>query len=84
VVTRKERETEQRFTARYRDQSNDITEQIERIVIGGIWGANGYTTIRQADDLAEALDLRPGQRLLDIGPGRGWPGLYLAVSTVPG
>ncbi|MGH9290229.1 MAG: class I SAM-dependent methyltransferase [Acidimicrobiales bacterium] len=27
------------------------------------------------------LGLRPGQRLLDVGAGQGWPGLYLAHET---
>ena len=37
--------------------------------------------MRQADQLAAALRLGPGVRLLDLGAGRGWPGLYLAVRT---
>ena len=55
--------------------------EIERSVIGGDWGANGYTTLSQADQLADALRLAPGVQLLDLGAGRGWPGLYLAVRT---
>jgi cyclopropane fatty-acyl-phospholipid synthase-like methyltransferase len=50
-------------------------------VIGGDFGANGYTTMAQADLMAELLGLRTGQRLLDVGSGRGWPGLYLAKVT---
>jgi cyclopropane fatty-acyl-phospholipid synthase-like methyltransferase len=50
-------------------------------VIGGDWGANGYTTVAQADLLARELGLRPGVRLLDLGAGRGWPGLHLAATT---
>jgi cyclopropane fatty-acyl-phospholipid synthase-like methyltransferase len=58
-----------------------VTRQIELAVIGGDWGANGYTTMAQADRLAVVLSLRPAMRLLDVGAGRGWPGLYLAAST---
>ena len=50
-------------------------------VIGGDWGANGYTTIAHADQLAAMLELDPGSLVLDIGAGRGWPGLYLAART---
>ncbi|HET6874442.1 MAG TPA: methyltransferase domain-containing protein, partial [Acidimicrobiales bacterium] len=57
------------------------TRQIERAVIGGDWGANGYTTVAQADRLAEVLELGPDALLLDLGAGRGWPGLYLASKT---
>jgi 2-polyprenyl-3-methyl-5-hydroxy-6-metoxy-1,4-benzoquinol methylase len=81
MPTREELSTRQRFADRYREGRTPVVEQIERAVIGGDWGANGYTTTRQADRLAEALALRPGHRLLDLGAGRGWPGLYLAVRT---
>src|SRR5438067_616110 len=43
--------------------------------------ANGYTTVAQADELGRRLELGPGSRLLDLGTGRGWPGLYLAKQT---
>jgi 2-polyprenyl-3-methyl-5-hydroxy-6-metoxy-1,4-benzoquinol methylase len=81
MPTREELETRQRFSGRYREHRTEVVEQIERAVIGGVWGANGYTTIGQADRLADALLLGPGDRLLDLGAGRGWPGLYLALST---
>jgi hypothetical protein len=35
----------------------------------------------QADTLASGLGLSAGDRLLDLGTGRGWPGLYLAART---
>ena len=35
----------------------------------------------QADTLADKLVLSAGDRLLDLGTGRGWPGLYLAART---
>lgn len=54
---------------------------IEREVFGANVGANGYTTIAQADDLANRLGLRSGMRLLDVGAGRGWPGLHLAKKS---
>jgi SAM-dependent methyltransferase len=79
LVTREERDTRQRFRDRYGEDRTEAVLQIERAVIGGDWGANGYTTIAQADLLGDALGLGPGMRLLDLGAGRGWPGLYLAV-----
>ena len=54
---------------------------VEHAVIGGDVGANGYTTVAQADELGRLLRLAPGVRLLDIGCGRGYPGLYLAKTT---
>jgi 2-polyprenyl-3-methyl-5-hydroxy-6-metoxy-1,4-benzoquinol methylase len=81
MVTREEHDTRARFRDRYREDRTDALLKIERAVIGGDWGANGYTTLQQADQLAAALRLSPGVRLLDLGAGRGWPGLYLAVRT---
>jgi hypothetical protein len=36
-----------------------VSHRIERAVIGGDWGANGYTTMAQARLLAGELALRP-------------------------
>jgi SAM-dependent methyltransferase len=69
------------FQERYRTTPSLLASQIEQRVIGGDWGANGYTTMAQADTLARELHLSAGDRLLDLGSGRGWPGLYLAAWT---
>ena len=81
MATREEHDTRQKFGDRYGEDRTDVVRQIERAVIGADWGVNGYTTMRQADLLAERLHLGPGMRLLDIGSGCGWPGLYLAART---
>ena len=49
-------------------------------MLGARWGANGYTTLEQADELARRLAIGPGARVLDVGTGRGWPGVYFAVA----
>jgi SAM-dependent methyltransferase len=69
------------FQDRYRNAPSLLVRQIEQRVIGGDWGANGYTTLAQADTLADKLGLTAADRLLDLGSGRGWPGLYLAART---
>ena len=71
-------DAKERFDERYGAGQNQATVALERDVIGGDYGANGYTTRVQADALIEHLDLGRGKRLLDIGAGRGWPGLYLS------
>lgn len=55
-----------------------------RTLVRGTLGtdlANGYTTLKQADDLVGLLGLGPGDHLLDLGAGRGWPGIHLAAET---
>ena len=69
------------FEQRYGIAASPIARAIERRVIGGDWGANGYTTMAQTDTLAGGLGLSAADRLLDVGTGRGWPGLYLAASS---
>lgn len=80
-MTTWEQQTAGRFAERYRIAPAEVSRRVELEVIGGDWGANGYTTMAQADLLAREVSLRPGTLLLDLGAGRGWPGLYLAAST---
>jgi SAM-dependent methyltransferase len=56
-------------------------QDLERSVLGCDYGATSWTTRREADRIAELLELGPGVRLLDLGAGSGWPGLYLAHVT---
>ena len=76
--SRDEQEAKVSFRERYGRAPTDAARVLEQIVIGGDFGANGYTTLAQADLIAERLRLRDGGRLLDVGSGQGWPGLYLA------
>ena len=48
------RDVRQRFGDRYREERTKVLEQVERAVIGGDWGAEGYTTAAQADRLGGA------------------------------
>jgi 2-polyprenyl-3-methyl-5-hydroxy-6-metoxy-1,4-benzoquinol methylase len=81
VTVRDEAQARALFQERYRDTPSLLAGQIEQRVIGGDWGANGFTTMAQADTLARELHLSAGDHLLDLGSGRGWPGLYLAART---
>lgn len=79
MTSRDEREALAHFRDRYAAPAVPVVDEIETQVIGGAWGASGYTTLDQADELARRLGLRPGVRLLDVGTGRGWPGVYFAA-----
>jgi len=81
VTGRDETQARALFQERYRNTPSPLTRQIEQRVIGGDWGANGFTTMDQADTLAREVHLSAADRLLDVGSGRGWPGLYLAART---
>jgi ubiquinone/menaquinone biosynthesis C-methylase UbiE len=56
-------------------------QSIERKVCGCNYGANSWTTRTEAEQMAALLRLRPGLRLMDLGAGTGWPGLYMAKRT---
>jgi SAM-dependent methyltransferase len=81
VTVKDELQARALFDQRYGAALPPVARQIEQRVIGGDWGANGYSTMAQADTLARELGLSAADRLLDLGTGRGWPGLYLATRT---
>jgi cyclopropane fatty-acyl-phospholipid synthase-like methyltransferase len=58
-----------------------VAREVELRTLGSDFGANGYATLAEARELAGMLGLGPGRRLLDVGSGQGWPGLYLARQT---
>lgn len=69
------------FEARYRVTGDDVFLEIERAVLGVDYQATGYTTRTEADEMGRRLGLGPTSRLLDLGSGCGFPGLYLATRT---
>ena len=78
---RDEAEALERFDQRYGGAVLPATERLEQAVYGAAYGTIGATTRAQADQLGQVLGLGTGSRLLDIGSGCGWPGLYLAGRT---
>ena len=79
MTSRDERSARAHFSHRYAVPTSLTLGDIERRVLGEAWGVNGYTTVAQADALGRALHLSAGDRLLDVGTGRGYPALYLAA-----
>jgi SAM-dependent methyltransferase len=81
MTNRDERDARAHFSERYSAPTTVTLGDIERRVLGEAWGVNGYTTVAQADAIGRVLRLEGGKRLLDVGTGRGYPGVYLAVKT---
>ncbi len=71
----------ERFSKKYDLLQADVMREIERSVCGCDYGATSWTTLEEARIVGEILALRPGDRLLDVGSGSGWPGVYLAERT---
>ena len=76
-----ERALMERFAQEYRLAQAEIMLEIERGVCGCDYGGTSWTTREEALDAGERLGLVPGVRLLEVGAGSGWPGLYLAGAT---
>jgi ubiquinone/menaquinone biosynthesis C-methylase UbiE len=66
------------FTRDYELGRSAAVRDLERNVLGCDYGATSWTTRDEAGTVVDLLGLRPRLRLLDVGAGAGWPGLYLA------
>ena len=77
-ASRRESISVDRYAREYGQRQREAERLVDREVFGASIGANGYTTIEEATKLLDLLALEPGKRLLELGSGRGWPGLYLA------
>ena len=67
-----------KFENFYRLSQHEVLKQIESHTCGCCYGGNSWTTKKQADVMAQKLELSPRSSLIDIGAGAGWPGLYLS------
>ena len=70
-----------RFSDRYKVARAEVLLEIERAVCGCDYGGTSWTTLGEAREMAAMLGLRPEQRLLEVGAGAGWPGLFLAKES---
>ncbi len=76
-----EQAVRERFDDLYQLVQAPIMREIERSVCGCDYGGTSWTTRREAEQVGALLGLAPGRRLLEVGAGSGWPGLYLARTT---
>ncbi len=71
----------ERLESVYPRSQSPVMLAIERSVCGCDYGGNSWTTSAQARQMAAHLGLHRGMRLLDLGAGSGWPGLYLGKTS---
>jgi len=81
ALSPEEQAQRERFEQTYLRSRSPAMLSIERSVCGCDYGATSWTTRAEADEIRALLELRPGLRLLDVGAGSGWPGLYLAETS---
>ncbi len=79
--TTKEQEVAETFGQQYELVLADVMLAMERDSCGSDYGGTSWTTKAEADRIGRLLDLASSDRLLDIGSGAGWPGLYLARTS---
>lgn len=68
----------ERLEKSYVQLQSSVMLSIEREVCGCDYGGSSWTTLVEAQRISSLLGLKPGLRLLDVGAGSGWPGLYIA------
>lgn len=76
--------TRQKQRAEFEEKYARLRSRTARHVVQSVLGtdvANGFTTLEQADLVIDRLDLAPGDLLLDLGAGRGWPGSRIAAAS---
>ena len=76
-----EQDLVERFTASNQLGTSGVMRRIERLVNGCDYGGTSWATREEIDGVGAVLKLGPGQRLLEVGAGTGWPGLYMADQT---
>jgi cyclopropane fatty-acyl-phospholipid synthase-like methyltransferase len=81
TCSREEQAQRERLDELYLRARSAVMLSIERSVCGCDYGGSSWTTRTEADQIAALLELRPGRRLLEVGAGSGWPGLYMAEKS---
>lgn len=76
-----EEDLREQFGLAYAQSHLPVMQRIERAVCGCDYGGVSWATREEIDQVSAMLALRPGQQLMDLGAGSGWPGIYLAKQS---
>lgn len=71
----------ERFLAEQRLAFHPGRLAVECAVCGSNYGGTSWTTMAEAKQVTVMLGVGPGDRLLEIGAGSGWPALHIAGLT---
>lgn len=71
----------ERFLAEQKISFSPGRLAVECAVCGSDFGGTSWTTVDEAKRVAEMLGVGPGNKLLEIGAGSGWPGVFLGRET---
>jgi hypothetical protein len=71
----------ERFREYYASSESEAIRELERRTLGVAFGGNGYTDTVQVQRFVSLLGVSRGDRLLELGSGAGWPGLYIAQQS---
>lgn len=69
------------FAGSYELSKLPAVKALESEVLGCDYGGTSWTTVDQIPQLVGSLELYAGARLLEVGCGSGWPGLYISRIT---
>lgn len=69
------------FREKYGRARSEVARRVHLEVLGHDNGLTGYTSTEQAATIGERLHVSPGDFVLDVGAGRGWPGTHVAIAT---
>jgi len=81
TLSREEQAQRERLNELYVRAQSPVMLSIERSVCGCDYGGTSWTIRAEAQQIVALLRLQPSMRLLDVGAGSGWPGLYMAKTS---
>ena len=81
ALSEAEEDLREQFGLAYAQSHLPVMQRIERAVCGCDYGGVSWATREEIDAVSALLALRPGQHLMDLGAGSGWPGIYLAKQS---
>ncbi len=73
-----EEELVERFRDYYVHSDHAVLRELEMRTLGADYGGNGYTDTVQVEHFVDLLGIGTGDRVLELGSGAGWPGVYIS------